>query len=48
MVIFSKLSWLWERPQTFLKTDSITDSANVIYSKRHEALLKTDSAKALN
>ena len=31
-----------------LKTDSVTDSVAGIYSKRHEELLKTTSATALN
>ena len=48
MAIYSKLSWLWERSQDLLKTDSVTDSVTVIYSIRTEALLKTDSATALN
>ena len=28
-----KFSCLWERPQTFLKTHSISDFVNAIYSK---------------
>ena len=39
---------LLERPHGFLKTESVTDSVTVIYSKRPEVLLKTDSATALN
>ena len=44
MAIYNKLSCLWERPRALLKADSVTDSVTVtvIYSKRPEALLKTD------
>ena len=48
MVIYRKLSCLWERAQAFLKTDSVTDSVTVIYSKRPEALLKTYFITAIN
>ena len=47
MAIYSKLSCLWESSQALLKRDSITDPVTVIYSKRSEALLKTDFATPL-